>query len=128
MRWCASSTPRARLPAACRSGRFDDLLLGLDRDVDWVSVDPLVPLGPDARHTVQRLDAPARVAESHQAACSAATSTCTKGCVRARCSAIPIERGVAGWHSRLGVSMGTDRRRPAWLWAMSSSAPTSRLS
>ena len=39
--------------------RFDDLLLGLGRDVDWVSVDPLVPLGPDARHTVQRLDVPA---------------------------------------------------------------------
>ncbi len=36
--------------------RFDDLLLGLGRDVDWVSVDPLVPLGPDARHTVQGLD------------------------------------------------------------------------
>jgi len=38
--------------------RFDELLLGLGRDVDWVSVDPLVPLGPDARHTVQRLDVP----------------------------------------------------------------------
>ena len=38
--------------------RFDDLLLGLGRDVDWVSVDPLVPLGPEARHTVQGLDVP----------------------------------------------------------------------
>jgi hypothetical protein len=38
--------------------RFDALLLGLGRDVDWVSVDPLVPLGPDARHTVQRLAVP----------------------------------------------------------------------
>jgi hypothetical protein len=45
--------------------RFDELLLGLGRDVDWVSVDPLVPLGPDARHTVQRLDvAPSWVAEN----------------------------------------------------------------
>jgi len=39
--------------------RFDDLLVGLGRDVDWVSVDPLVPLGPDARQTVQGLDVPA---------------------------------------------------------------------
>ncbi len=38
--------------------RFDELLLGLGRDVDWVSVDPLVPLGPEARRTVQRLDVP----------------------------------------------------------------------
>jgi hypothetical protein len=45
--------------------RFDELLLGLGRDVDWVSVDPLVPLGPDARHTVQRLDvAPSWVSEN----------------------------------------------------------------
>jgi hypothetical protein len=45
--------------------RFDDVLLGLGRDVDWVSIDPLVPLGPDARHTVQRLDVPdAWVAEN----------------------------------------------------------------
>jgi hypothetical protein len=38
--------------------RFDDLLLGLGRDLDWVSVDPLVPLGPHARRTVQGLDVP----------------------------------------------------------------------
>lgn len=38
--------------------RFDDLLATLGRDVDWVSVDPLVPLGPEARHTVQRLPVP----------------------------------------------------------------------
>ncbi|MBV9921130.1 MAG: DUF2332 domain-containing protein [Pseudonocardia sp.] len=45
--------------------RFDDLLRRLGRDVDWVSIDPLVPLGPDAHHTVQRLDVPgAWVAEN----------------------------------------------------------------
>ena len=31
--------------------RFDELgVLGLGRDVDWVSVDPLVPLGPTPAH------------------------------------------------------------------------------
>jgi hypothetical protein len=38
--------------------RFDDLLVALGRDVDWVSVDPLVPLGPQARQTVQGLPVP----------------------------------------------------------------------
>ena len=38
--------------------RFDDLLVALGRDVDWVSVDPLVPLGPQARQTVQGLAVP----------------------------------------------------------------------
>ncbi len=38
--------------------RFDRLLDGLGRDVEWVSVDPLVPLGPDARRTVQGIDVP----------------------------------------------------------------------
>jgi hypothetical protein len=38
--------------------RFDDLLVALGRDVDWVSVDPLVPLGPQARRTVQGLPVP----------------------------------------------------------------------
>ncbi len=46
--------------------RFDDLLLMLGRDVDWVSVDPLVPLGPQARRTVQGLDVPGSwVQENH---------------------------------------------------------------
>jgi hypothetical protein len=39
--------------------RFDRLLGELGRDVEWVSVDPLAPLGPDARRTVQGLDVPA---------------------------------------------------------------------
>ncbi|WP_433554964.1 DUF2332 family protein [Pseudonocardia xinjiangensis] len=41
--------------------RFDRLLAGLGhrRDLEWVSVDPLVPLGPDARAGVQGLDVPA---------------------------------------------------------------------
>jgi hypothetical protein len=36
--------------------RFDGLIaeIGRERDLEWVSVDPLVPLGPDARATVQR--------------------------------------------------------------------------
>jgi hypothetical protein len=40
--------------------RFDDLIakIGRGRDLDWVSVDPLVPFGPDARRTVQHLDVP----------------------------------------------------------------------
>jgi hypothetical protein len=49
--------------------RFDDLLVTLsrERDVDWVSVDPLVPLGPQARHTVQRLGVPPEwVAENRE--------------------------------------------------------------
>jgi hypothetical protein len=41
--------------------RFDGLVdsLGRRRDIEWVSVDPLVPLGPGARGTVQGLDVPA---------------------------------------------------------------------
>jgi hypothetical protein len=39
--------------------RFDRLLGELGRDVEWVSVDPLVPLGPQGRRTVQGLDVPA---------------------------------------------------------------------
>lgn len=40
--------------------RFAGLVarIGRERDLDWVSVDPLVPLGPDARSTVQGLDVP----------------------------------------------------------------------
>ncbi|MDN5857796.1 MAG: DUF2332 domain-containing protein [Pseudonocardia sp.] len=40
--------------------RFHALVdtLGRQRDLEWVSVDPLVPLGPDASRTVQGLDVP----------------------------------------------------------------------
>lgn len=40
--------------------RFDALVtaIGRERDVEWVSIDPLVPLGPEARATVQGLDVP----------------------------------------------------------------------
>lgn len=38
--------------------RFDSLLTELGRDLEWVSVDPLVPLGPEARATVQGLEVP----------------------------------------------------------------------
>lgn len=41
--------------------RFDRLLdrLGAQRDLEWVSVDPLVPLGPGAHRCVQGLEPPA---------------------------------------------------------------------
>ncbi|MGQ0574735.1 MAG: DUF2332 domain-containing protein [Pseudonocardia sp.] len=40
---------------------FHELLdrIGRRRDVEWISVDPLVPLGPDARASVQEVDVPA---------------------------------------------------------------------
>jgi len=40
--------------------RFHDLVdrIGRDRDVEWISVDPLVPLGPTASASVQGLDVP----------------------------------------------------------------------
>lgn len=41
--------------------RFDQILgeLGRERDLEWISLDPLVPLGPEARESVQGLDVPA---------------------------------------------------------------------
>jgi hypothetical protein len=41
--------------------RFTELVdaIGRERDVHWISVDPLVPLGPDATGTVQGLSVPA---------------------------------------------------------------------
>jgi hypothetical protein len=49
------------LPAD-RLARFHALIdrIGRDRDLEWISVDPLVPLGPDATASVQGLDVPAR--------------------------------------------------------------------
>ena len=40
--------------------RFDALVdrIGRERDVEWISVDPLVPLGPHATTTVQGLPVP----------------------------------------------------------------------
>ena len=40
--------------------RFSALVdrIGRDRDVEWISVDPLVPLGPHATTTVQGLPVP----------------------------------------------------------------------
>ena len=40
--------------------RFDALVdrIGRDRDLEWISVDPLVPLGSDATRTVQGLPVP----------------------------------------------------------------------
>lgn len=42
--------------------RFHELVdrIGRHRDLDWISIDPLVPLGPEARATVQGLDVPSR--------------------------------------------------------------------
>ncbi|MCE3552604.1 DUF2332 domain-containing protein [Pseudonocardia sp. RS11V-5] len=39
-----------------RLAAFDDALVRAGRDLEWISVDPLVPLGPEARATVQGLD------------------------------------------------------------------------
>jgi len=41
-----------------RLARFATLITGLGRDLDWISVDPLVPLGPEATTTVQGLGVP----------------------------------------------------------------------
>lgn len=46
---------------------FRAALAGLGRDVDWVSVDPLVPLGADARDSVQGLPVPSRALEACRA-------------------------------------------------------------
>jgi hypothetical protein len=42
--------------------RFRELLdrLGAERDFDWISLDPLVPMGPDARESVAGLAVPRR--------------------------------------------------------------------
>ena len=55
------------LPAD-RLARLDELVtdLGRARDVEWISVNPLVPLGPDARATVQGLDVPASWLEDNR--------------------------------------------------------------
>ena len=47
--------------------RFRALLPGLGRDLEWVSVDPLVPLGPDGRESVQGLAVPARAVQAARA-------------------------------------------------------------
>jgi hypothetical protein len=50
-----------------RLAAFDDALVRTGRDVEWVSVDPLVPLGPEGRRTVQGLDVPAHwIAENRE--------------------------------------------------------------
>ncbi|GAA1879005.1 hypothetical protein GCM10009836_70520 [Pseudonocardia ailaonensis] len=51
-----------------RLARFDTVLAGLsaDRDVHWISVDPLVPLGPEAHSTVQGLDVPPEWVEDNR--------------------------------------------------------------
>jgi hypothetical protein len=40
--------------------------LGRERDVAWIALDPLVPLGTRARRTVQGVDAPARLVEQNR--------------------------------------------------------------
>ena len=44
--------------------RFRALLPELGRDLEWISVDPLVPLGPDGRDSVQGLPVPERAVEA----------------------------------------------------------------
>jgi hypothetical protein len=49
-------------------GRFRALLaeLARDRDIEWVSVDPLIPLGPDARRSVQGHAVPEAIVEANR--------------------------------------------------------------
>lgn len=47
--------------------RFAALLPRLGRDLEWISVDPLVPLGPDGRDSVQGLPVPDRAVEACRA-------------------------------------------------------------
>lgn len=47
--------------------RFRALLPGLGRDLEWISVDPLVPLGPDGRDSVQGLPVPPRAVQASRA-------------------------------------------------------------
>jgi hypothetical protein len=54
------------LPDAERT-RFRELLPRLGRDVEWISVDPLVPLGPEGRESVQGLPVPERAIEACRA-------------------------------------------------------------
>ncbi|MGY1680608.1 DUF2332 family protein [Geodermatophilus sp. SYSU D01176] len=42
-----------------RLAAFREAVTGIGRDLEWISVDPLVPLGPAATGTVQGLDVPA---------------------------------------------------------------------
>jgi hypothetical protein len=50
-----------------RLAAFDAALVALGRDVEWISVDPLVPLGPEAHTTVQGLDVPGHwIAENRE--------------------------------------------------------------
>jgi hypothetical protein len=47
--------------------RFLALLPRLGRDLEWISVDPLVPLGPEGRESVQGLPVPDRAVEACRA-------------------------------------------------------------
>lgn len=47
--------------------RFRALLTELGRDLEWISVDPLVPLGPDGRDSVQGLPVPQRAVQASRA-------------------------------------------------------------
>ena len=90
--------------------RFDELLLGLGRDVDWVSVDPLVPLGPDARHTVQGLDVPGVLGGGkpggRRVRRDRARPGAGRGALRRGAGPGPPERGVAGLDCGVTSSAG----------------------
>ena len=47
--------------------RFRRLLPELGRNAEWISVDPLVPLGPQGRESAQDLRVPARALEASRA-------------------------------------------------------------
>ncbi len=113
---CASSTPTCTSSCArpiCSGSTSCVARIGRERDLDWVSVDPLVPLGPDARTTVQGLDVPDDVG---------ARRTATGG-VFGVIGRVSVRDGV-----RSGAVLGRAHPGAAWLdWAMTWSVPRRHL-
>lgn len=91
---------RARLPDDDRA-RFRALLPELGRDLEWISVDPLVPLGPDGRHSVQGLPVPERAVAACREASRASSGGCRCATARRRAgssgSPTPGRPGWSGW-------------------------------
>lgn len=84
-----------------RLARFHELVdrIGRERDVEWISVDPLVPLGPDADACVQGLDVPADWVRDNRA-----------GGVSGVIGRVSVRDGV-----RTGAVLGRAHPGSAWL-------------
>jgi hypothetical protein len=76
--------------------------LGRERDVAWIALDPLVPLGTRARRTVQGVDAPTRLVEQNR-----------RGGVFAALSLVAYLDGTAS--SRLLAAAHPSGTRMEWL-------------